>query len=95
MSRRLLSAVPRSARPTWYAPPETPANYRLTCHHARLQPAYIDAVKNLNGVGIDDRKFLLEKLVTLMSRLPDDNQFGIKLQQFVCRIRSRLMEVSV
>lgn len=24
-----------------------------------VQPAYIDAAKNLNGVGIDDRKFLV------------------------------------
>ena len=26
------------------------------------QPAYIDAVKNMNGVGIDDRKFLVGQL---------------------------------
>ncbi|KAL6303709.1 heme peroxidase [Sparassis latifolia] len=47
---------------------------------AKDLPAYIDAAKNLNGPGIDDRKFLLEKLVTLMSRLPDDSTFANRLQ---------------
>ncbi|THH14008.1 hypothetical protein EW146_g6268 [Bondarzewia mesenterica] len=46
-------------------------------------PAYIDAVKNLNGVGLDDRKFLLEKLLTFMSRLPKDSQFSLQVQQIV------------
>ncbi|KAH9942693.1 heme peroxidase [Amylocystis lapponica] len=45
-------------------------------------PPLIDAVKNLNGLGVDDRKFLLEKLVTLMSRLPDHSGLAQKLQQF-------------
>ncbi|EMD30619.1 hypothetical protein CERSUDRAFT_145870, partial [Gelatoporia subvermispora B] len=49
-------------------------------------PPFIDAVKNLNGVGIDDRKLLLEKLLTLMSRLPDDDVFAQKLQLFVMDI---------
>ncbi|TFY55725.1 hypothetical protein EVG20_g9212, partial [Dentipellis fragilis] len=46
-------------------------------------PAFVDAAKNLNGVGLDDRKFLLEKLLTIMSRLPKDSPFSQKLQQFV------------
>ncbi|KAG1781362.1 heme peroxidase [Suillus placidus] len=42
-------------------------------------PAYIDALKNLKS-GINDREFLLEKLLILMSRLPDDSDFARQLQ---------------
>ncbi|KAG1883750.1 heme peroxidase [Suillus subluteus] len=42
-------------------------------------PAYIDALKNLKS-GINDREFLLEKLLILMSRLPDDSVFAKELQ---------------
>ncbi|PCH41929.1 heme peroxidase [Wolfiporia cocos MD-104 SS10] len=49
-------------------------------------PAYIDAVEHLNGPGLNDRKFLLEKILTLMARLPDDSVFSAKLQQFVIGI---------
>lgn len=42
-------------------------------------PAYIDALKNLKS-GINDREFLLEKLLILMSRLPDDSVFAKQLQ---------------
>jgi linoleate 10R-lipoxygenase len=45
-------------------------------------PAFTDAMRNLSKVGINDRNFLLEKILTLMSRLPDDSLFAIKLQQF-------------
>jgi hypothetical protein len=49
-------------------------------------PAYLNAVTNLGGT-IDDRKFLLEKLMTLMSRLgADSSEFGLKLQQCVIGI---------
>lgn len=34
-----------------------------------IQPAYIDAAKNLNGVGIDDRKFLVCILAATAIRL--------------------------
>ncbi|KAI0051062.1 heme peroxidase [Auriscalpium vulgare] len=49
-------------------------------------PSYIDAVKNMAGPGIDDRKFLLEHLLTLMSRLPADSAFAIKLQQITISV---------
>ncbi|KAG1740940.1 heme peroxidase [Suillus lakei] len=42
-------------------------------------PAYIDALRNLKS-GINDREFLLEKLLILMSRLPDDSVFAKELQ---------------
>jgi linoleate 10R-lipoxygenase len=45
-------------------------------------PTYIDAVKNID-TGTDDRKFLLEKLLVLMSRLPDSSAFAKRLQHFV------------
>jgi hypothetical protein len=46
-------------------------------------PAYLNAAANLGGT-IDDRKFLLEKLLTLMARLSADYpEFSLKLQQFV------------
>ncbi|KAI9450785.1 heme peroxidase [Lactarius psammicola] len=49
-------------------------------------PAYIDAAANLGGT-IDDRKFLLEKLLTLMARLSGDSpEFSLKLQQYVIGI---------
>lgn len=49
-------------------------------------PAYLNAVANLGGT-IDDRKLLLEKLMTLMSRLgKDSSEFGLKLQQCVIGI---------
>ncbi|KAH7919845.1 heme peroxidase [Leucogyrophana mollusca] len=48
-------------------------------------PAFIDAVRNLNA-GINDREFLLEKLLVLMSRLPDDSGFAKKLEKHVIDI---------
>jgi len=49
-------------------------------------PAYLDAAKGLSGGGIDDRKFLLEKMLVLMSRLPKDSTFAAQLQQVVIEI---------
>ncbi|KAF9809341.1 hypothetical protein IEO21_07443 [Rhodonia placenta] len=49
-------------------------------------PAYINAVKTLNGPGLDDRKFLLEKVLTLMARAPDDSAFAATLQKFAIDI---------
>ncbi|KAF7972285.1 hypothetical protein HWV62_18532 [Athelia sp. TMB] len=49
-------------------------------------PAFVDAAKNLTTVGLDDRKFLLEKLLTLMARLPNDSQFSTTLQHYVIDI---------
>ncbi|KAG2059443.1 heme peroxidase [Suillus hirtellus] len=48
-------------------------------------PAYVDALKNLKS-GIDDREFLLEKLLMLMSRLPDDSVFAKELQISVINV---------
>ncbi|KAI0265719.1 heme peroxidase [Gloeopeniophorella convolvens] len=48
-------------------------------------PAYYNAVKNLGG-NLDDRKFLLEKLLTFMARLGSDSEFGQRVQQFVISI---------
>ncbi|KZT61364.1 heme peroxidase [Calocera cornea HHB12733] len=42
----------------------------------------IDAVKNLNGNGIDDRLFMLEKVLTLMARMPADSEVNQKMQAF-------------
>ncbi|KZT06599.1 heme peroxidase [Laetiporus sulphureus 93-53] len=44
-------------------------------------PAFINAVKNIQGPGINDRLFLLEKLLTVMARSPDDSVFAARLQQ--------------
>ncbi|KAL1744904.1 heme peroxidase [Schizophyllum fasciatum] len=48
----------------------------------RIQPAYLDAVKNLRS-GMDDRKLLLEHLLTLMARLGSGNDFSVRLQEAV------------
>ncbi|EJU01027.1 linoleate diol synthase [Dacryopinax primogenitus] len=45
-------------------------------------PALLDAIQNLNGPGIDDRLFLLEKLLVLMSRMPADSAINQKMQAF-------------
>ncbi|TRM59046.1 heme peroxidase [Schizophyllum amplum] len=45
-------------------------------------PAYLDAVKHLHS-GLDDRKLLLEHLLTLMARLGGGNEFSSKLQEAV------------
>ncbi|KAG6879814.1 hypothetical protein C0992_011365 [Termitomyces sp. T32_za158] len=45
-------------------------------------PAVLDAIVNAKGVGIDDRKLLLEDVLVLMSRLPSD-AFSEKVQQYV------------
>jgi linoleate 10R-lipoxygenase len=77
-----------------------------------VQPAFIDAARNLSTVGINDRKLLasvfsfvrlfffdlnyvfqLEKILTLMSRLPDDSIFSAKLQHFFIDIREFLFSV--
>ncbi|KAH8108998.1 heme peroxidase [Phellopilus nigrolimitatus] len=50
--------------------------------HLSDLPAYIDAIKNADGGGIDDRKMLLEKLLVLMSRLPSDSKFAQQLEVF-------------
>ncbi|KAG1737482.1 uncharacterized protein EDB91DRAFT_1203653, partial [Suillus paluster] len=42
-------------------------------------PAYIDASRNIKS-GINDREFLVEKLLILMLRLPDDSAFAKQLQ---------------
>jgi len=47
-------------------------------------PAYIDAVANFRGT-IDDREFLLEKVLTLMARLGNE-EISSRLQQFVIDI---------
>ncbi|EPQ51552.1 heme peroxidase [Gloeophyllum trabeum ATCC 11539] len=46
-------------------------------------PAYLDVLKNANGEGINDRKFFLEKVLTLMARAPDDFAPTKRLQQAV------------
>ncbi|KAH7890391.1 heme peroxidase [Phlebopus sp. FC_14] len=43
-------------------------------------PAFMDAIRNDQG-GIDDRQFLLEKVLVLLSRLPDDSIFAEKAQR--------------
>ncbi|KAH7911753.1 heme peroxidase [Hygrophoropsis aurantiaca] len=48
-------------------------------------PVFIQAARNLNS-GINDREFLLEKLLVLMSRLPNDSSFGKALQFHVIDI---------
>ncbi|KAF9465406.1 heme peroxidase [Collybia nuda] len=45
-------------------------------------PAYIDALKNANGVGLDDRELLLEKVLVLMSRL-ENLPLSMKFQKAV------------
>ncbi|KAH9961421.1 heme peroxidase [Lactifluus volemus] len=50
-------------------------------------PAYVNAaISIINGGGIDDRLFFLEKLLTLMARLPKDSEFARGLQQTVISI---------
>ncbi|CCM06203.1 uncharacterized protein FIBRA_08446 [Fibroporia radiculosa] len=44
-------------------------------------PAYLNALKNMNGPGINDRDFLLERILTLMARAPDDNAAAKSIQQ--------------
>ncbi|KAI0060307.1 heme peroxidase [Artomyces pyxidatus] len=51
--------------------------------HLTDLPGYINAVKNIGGGDIDDRKLLLEHILTLMARLPKGSPFAAKLQQFV------------
>ncbi|KAH0579140.1 hypothetical protein H2248_003293 [Termitomyces sp. 'cryptogamus'] len=46
-------------------------------------PAVLDAIENANGVGLDDRKLLLEDVLVLMSHLPLDSQPSAKVQQYV------------
>jgi hypothetical protein len=46
-------------------------------------PALFDAAKHISTIGINDRKFLLESLLTIMARLPDDSVFAAKLQELV------------
>jgi linoleate 10R-lipoxygenase len=48
-------------------------------------PAHIDAIANIGGI-IDDRKYLLEKVLTLMARLGTNSEFGLRLQQIVINI---------
>ncbi|KAI9454114.1 heme peroxidase [Russula earlei] len=48
-------------------------------------PAYIDAVASL-GDNIDDRKLLLEKILTLMAKLGTDSEFSSRLQHVVINI---------
>ncbi|KAF9219282.1 heme peroxidase [Gyrodon lividus] len=45
-------------------------------------PAFADAIENLHG-DINDRDFLLEKVLVLMSRLPDDSTFAKRAQEYV------------
>ncbi|KAG8221573.1 heme peroxidase [Butyriboletus roseoflavus] len=44
-------------------------------------PAFADAIENLHGT-INDREFLLEKVLVLMARLPDDSAFAKIAQQY-------------
>ncbi|KAF8551616.1 heme peroxidase [Imleria badia] len=48
-------------------------------------PAFADAMVNLHGT-INDREFLLEKVLMLMARLPDDSTFGKVVQQHVVEL---------
>lgn len=48
-------------------------------------PALLDAVKNLGGVGLNDRKMLLEKLIIVMSKRKD-TEFSKKMQQIVINL---------
>ncbi|TFK24090.1 heme peroxidase [Coprinopsis marcescibilis] len=43
-------------------------------------PAYLDAIRNAGGIGIDDRELLLEKVLVLMAKLKDTH-FSKKLQE--------------
>ncbi|KAF8841489.1 heme peroxidase [Paxillus ammoniavirescens] len=45
-------------------------------------PAFANAVGNLHS-DINDREFLLEKVLVLMSRLPDDSTFAKRAQEYV------------
>ncbi|KAF8657589.1 hypothetical protein AX16_002170 [Volvariella volvacea WC 439] len=45
-------------------------------------PAYLDAIKNANSAGLDDRELLLEKVLVLMSRLKESD-ISARLQQVV------------
>ncbi|KZT64796.1 heme peroxidase [Daedalea quercina L-15889] len=51
-------------------------------------PACLDAAKSLRGgsTGLDDRKFLLEDLLTIMARAPDDSLAAQQLEKFVIQI---------
>ncbi|KAF8585671.1 heme peroxidase [Ramaria rubella] len=42
-----------------------------------------DALKNQNGVGLDDRKFLLEEVLVFMSRLPPGSQLATQVEHFM------------
>ncbi|KAG6826258.1 hypothetical protein H0H92_000522, partial [Tricholoma furcatifolium] len=46
-------------------------------------PPVLDAIRNANSVGIDDRLLLLEDVLVLMSRLSSDSKISAKLQQEV------------
>ncbi|KAF8880494.1 heme peroxidase [Infundibulicybe gibba] len=48
-------------------------------------PAYLDAIKHVNTVGLDDRLMLLEKVLVLMSRL-EDFDLSMKIQQAVINL---------
>ncbi|KAF8958408.1 heme peroxidase [Flammula alnicola] len=48
-------------------------------------PAFLDAVKNLGGVGLDDRKLLLEILIGCMSKAKD-LEISKKMQQAVINL---------
>ncbi|KIK81042.1 hypothetical protein PAXRUDRAFT_833129 [Paxillus rubicundulus Ve08.2h10] len=45
-------------------------------------PAFANAVRNLHS-DINDREFLLEKVLVLISRLPDDSTFARRAQEYV------------
>ncbi|KAG9311348.1 heme peroxidase [Chiua virens] len=51
-------------------------------------PAFADALRHLHG-GINDRDFLLEKILVILARLPDDSAFGKVAQQYVISLLFR------
>ncbi|KAF8532744.1 heme peroxidase [Gautieria morchelliformis] len=42
-----------------------------------------DALKNQNGVGLDDRKYMLEEVLVFMSRLPPGSQLATQVEHFM------------
>ncbi|KAH9842416.1 heme peroxidase [Rhodofomes roseus] len=49
-------------------------------------PAYLDLINSFNGVGLDDRKFLLEKILTVLSRAPEDSALAREFEGLVIRL---------
>ncbi|GJJ14696.1 hypothetical protein Clacol_008963 [Clathrus columnatus] len=45
--------------------------------------AFWDALRNQNGVGLNDRKMILEEVLILMARLPPGSQLGLQVERFM------------